>query len=867
MSTLRSIRFRVTLLISVCILMVIAAYAAAAYQEMKSSAVIAAQDRLNSIAHDLATTLKASADRMAAEATTVAGLPALADYLRDTSSSPRPALEALGSRGGDSQLIGGELRDATGRRVLSTGSPPGQSSALDAEIIELARTADPTALVPFRSAGDSVLYGALGRVRMDSATVGYLVLWRRLATDSATLDFIGDLIGSDARVYLANTRGDVWTDLNRSVPVRRVDLSHLARGATYPHPDGGEVVAAGAVVTGSPWTLLVESPLVQVLAGPRTVIGEMAGFGLLLLVLGTLIAWIVGGRLTGSIVELADAAAAISAGDYSRRTPARSADEIGTLARAFNRMADSVEVAHRTLEQKVEQLAASETENRETRERLEYVIGASRAILYRCRVTDGDITLDWISENVRRELGYEVEETLRPGWWRSTLHPENDHAGIAPDHVPAGDHVTQEYRLRHADGEYRWIRDEQRVMRDETGQVREFVGVMSDITEHRRLDMAKEAAEAANRAKSDFLSRMSHELRTPLNAILGFGQILEMDVHTEENQESVEQILKAGQHLLALIDEVLDIARIEAGQMSLSVEPVSVRAVLQESVDLVRLTAAKQGITLRTKDALAVERFVRADQQRLKQVLLNLLSNAIKYNRPNGTVTLSCERAGEDRLRILVQDTGRGIPNEKLQRLFTPFDRLDAESAVEGTGLGLALSKGLVEAMGGRLGVESTAHVGSRFWVELSVAPRPAVLRSPPEKRRVEVPRLVAEPTHMVLFVEDNLANVRLMERIFERRPHVRLLTAMQGSLGLELAREHRPDLILLDLNLPDLSGEEVLRQLREDPALWGVPVVMISGDAIPSHVQRMLDRGAHGYITKPFDIQQILRVLDESLK
>ena len=398
------------------------------------------------------------------------------------------------------------------------------------------------------------------------------------------------------------------------------------------------------------------------------------------------------------------------------------------------------------------------------------------------------------------------------------------------------------------------------------------VWVARDITERKQaeevLRAAKEEAERTTRAKSEFLSRMSHELRTPLNAILGFGQLLEMEVEEDDDRESVDQVLKAGRHLLAMIDEVLDISRIEAGQMSLSVEPIPVRSVLQESVDLVRLGAAQQGITLRAQSCLATDHFVLGDQQRLKQALLNLLSNAIKYNRPAGTVTLSCKDVGEGRLRLEVRDTGYGIPAEKLERLFTPFDRLGADQTqVPGTGLGLALSKGLVEAMGGTLGVESVEDEGSCFWVELPLTTPPAVVEALPERQQVRIPGETADVTHTVLFIEDNLANVRLMHRIFQRRPGLRLLTAMQGSLGLELAREHRPDLILLDLNLPDLSGDKVLLQLRQDPVLRQIPVVMISGDAIPSQVQRMLDLGAQTYITKPFDVPELLRVVDENVQ
>src|SRR5690606_37832800 len=247
-------------------------------------------------------------------------------------------------------------------------------------------------------------------------------------------------------------------------------------------------------------------------------------------------------------------------------------------------------------------------------------------------------------------------DTFREGWHR--LEEEG--------------RTTLEYRLRDADGQYRWVRDNQRLLRGDQGRPKEVVGVLTDISEHRRLEVAREAAEAANLAKSEFLSRMSHELRTPLNSVLGFGQLLQLDVQSEENRESVEQILKAGKHLLSLIDEVLDIARIESGQISLSVEPVSVQSTVQEAIDLVRLLAADRGVTVRGSRNSGCEQYVQADQQRLKQVLLNLLSNGIKYNRRGGLVEVSCRQESDGRLRICVEDTGFGIEPSKLERLFRP---------------------------------------------------------------------------------------------------------------------------------------------------------------------------------------------------
>ncbi|PYN69748.1 MAG: hypothetical protein DMD93_05990 [Candidatus Rokuibacteriota bacterium] len=381
--------------------------------------------------------------------------------------------------------------------------------------------------------------------------------------------------------------------------------------------------------------------------------------------------------------------------------------------------------------------------------------------------------------------------------------------------------------------------------------------LQQEITERRQ---AEAEADRANRAKSDFLSRMSHELRTPLNGIIGFAQLLELDVHGPMERESVEHILKGGRHLLTLIDEVLDIARIEAGKLSISPEPVLVGDVARVALDLVRPQAAARGIRL--LDTVTGDRYVTADRQRLQQVLLNLLSNAVKYNRDGGAVTVSCEERRARWVRVGVTDTGGGIAPEMLERMFTPFDRLGAErGATEGTGLGLALSKRLVEAMGGRLLVDSRLGEGTTFTVELAATDGPVTVT------QIDTTSSEAEtPTGQgtVLYIEDNVANLRLLERIISRRPGLTLLSAMQGSQGLELARAHRPDVILLDLHLPDLPGDEVLLRLRDDLRTREIPVVILSADATPGQVTRLRARGAHAYVTKPLDVGRLLTLLDE---
>jgi signal transduction histidine kinase/ActR/RegA family two-component response regulator len=402
-------------------------------------------------------------------------------------------------------------------------------------------------------------------------------------------------------------------------------------------------------------------------------------------------------------------------------------------------------------------------------------------------------------------------------------------------------------------------RERQRVEERTTELIAVNTELATEAAERRR---SEAEAAAANRAKSEFLSRMSHELRTPLNAVLGFGQLLEIDPLTAEQRESVGHILKAGRHLLGLIDEVLDISRIEAGHLSISLEPVLLDEVIQEALDLIHPLAAKWNVRLDGAAREVGDRYVLADRQRLKQVLLNILSNAAKFNRPGGTVSVAAEDAAGDRLRVNVTDTGPGIPPEKMGRLFTAFDRLGAEvTGVEGTGLGLALSKRLVEVMGGAVGVDSAVGQGSTFWVELPLVESPATGVAP-----LTTPAPASPTQGTVLYIEDNLPNLRLVERLLAHRPGMKLLSAIQGGLGLELAREHRPGLILLDLNLPDIPGEKVLELLQHDPRTRQIPVVVISADATPGRIKRLLSAGARAFLTKPLDVKQFLRLLDEVL-
>lgn len=384
---------------------------------------------------------------------------------------------------------------------------------------------------------------------------------------------------------------------------------------------------------------------------------------------------------------------------------------------------------------------------------------------------------------------------------------------------------------------------------------------IAERTNRELLDAQREADEASQ-AKSEFLSRMSHELRTPLNVILGFGQLLEMDTDKESREEYLAHILAAGHHLLDLVNEALDLSRAESGRMAISVEPVELQATIIDAVQMIEPLAAERHISLTTAFSEGAC-WAKADNQRLKQVFLNLLSNAIKYSSEGGSVVVSARRLAGGRIRADVIDTGPGIPPDKVDRLFAPFDRLGAEATqIEGTGLGLTIAKTLVEAMGGSIGVETTTGEGSTFWLELE--PSLPLARQALATTLAPAGKPIGTNPLRVLYIDDNSANLTLIRKVCERRPSVQLSTATDGMSGLELARRERPDLILLDLHLPDISGVDVLAQLRGEAALADIPVVMVSADAIPSQIQALLAAGARRYVTKPIHIEEILSLFDE---
>jgi PAS domain S-box-containing protein len=385
------------------------------------------------------------------------------------------------------------------------------------------------------------------------------------------------------------------------------------------------------------------------------------------------------------------------------------------------------------------------------------------------------------------------------------------------------------------------------------------------------LQAARESAEKANRAKSEFLSSMSHELRTPLNAVLGFAQLMASEVPPPglRQQRSIDQILKGGWYLLRLINEILDLSMIEAGKVTMSQESMSINDVLQDCKGMIEPQASKRGITL-TFPELDNVFYVHADRTRIKQVMINLLSNAIKYNGVGGAVIVQCADSGADRVRVSVRDTGAGLAAGQLAQLFQPFNRLGQHEGVEeGTGIGLVVTKQLVELMGGQIGVESVVGAGTVFWVEFAASTPPALAldqidESSLERHQIAPRQSGDQPT--LLYVEDNPANLALVEQLIARRGDLKLLTAIDGHLGIELARAYLPDVILMDINLPGISGYGALRRLREDPATAHIPVLALSANAVPRDIEKGLEAGFFRYLTKPIRVHEFMNALDVAL-
>ncbi len=455
-------------------------------------------------------------------------------------------------------------------------------------------------------------------------------------------------------------------------------------------------------------------------------------------------------------------------------------------------------------------------------------------------------------------------------WHKSAELYRNDDGKIIERGLPKLNYEEAQIR---ADGTTMWLRTSKVPLRTTEGEVFGVLGTYEDITSRKNIERslieARDDAERANQAKSEFLSNMSHELRTPLNAVLGFAQIMQCDNALPiEHKQHLEEIIKAGKHLLLLINDILDLAKVESGRIDLSIEPVEAGPVIEECVSMVSTLAQKRGIQISSTDELHL--VIRADRARLKQALLNLLTNAIKYNHEGGRVKLEVQPSGGDRVRIRITDTGIGIAPERINELFRPFNRLGFEnSGIEGTGIGLSITRRIIETMGGSIAVESEIGVGSSFWLELPVDAQPGSEHNLSLSGSDDATSMhdINLSQYTVLYIEDNPANLRLVAQMLAQRQHITLLTAHTPELGIELARERHPALILLDINMPIMDGYQVLKLLQADSKLKDIPVIAVTANAMQRDIERGMRAGFADYLTKPLDLTRFKAVIDKYLR
>ena len=498
----------------------------------------------------------------------------------------------------------------------------------------------------------------------------------------------------------------------------------------------------------------------------------------------------------------------------------------------------------------------------------------------------------YVNQGAIRQIGYDVDELMNmaPFDIKPDINEKQFRNLIEP--LIAGDQqmTTFETIHQHKDGhripveiflQYIHLPDEEP----------HFVAIVRDITERKLAEQAlqksnedleervqlrtaeyqqaKEEAERANDAKSEFLSSMSHELRTPMNAILGFSQILAMDIQDEQSKQNVEEIYSAGQHLLELINEVLDLSKIETGNLEISQEKIGLNPLFDECFTLIKPLAIKRNIRIIDHRTTCKSHTIVADYTRFKQIILNLLSNAVKYNRDNGSITINCETVSTTRLHISITDTGIGLSAAQQELLFKPFERIGAETTeVEGTGIGLVITKRLVEIMGGAIGVNSQPGRGSTFWIEINLAEGDAqhAIPSPPSKEMEEI-KVSPSSVKTILYIEDNPSNLRVVTQAIEKQTPYMLISAPNASLGLDLAESQQPDLILMDINLPGMDGFQAMKQLQLNKETQNIPVIAVSANAMKRDIKRGKAAGFKDYLTKPFDIKELLTAVNKTLQ
>jgi PAS domain S-box-containing protein len=844
------------LLICGLVAAVIVGFAVAAYREVRRSAEATAHARLENVTRELSDVLGGAAERMRLQVTQVAGADAVRAYLR----SPAPGTEETALRALRELALQepgarrGELRSARGEFLAGTGDDaPAELPSASVELAGLLADGEDSAIGPLRAGGDRLFHLVVSRVDVGGRTTGHVVVWRSMGpADPREGNALRELIGGGARFYLANAGGDLWTDLGSAVEAPPLDLARMERVVAFDEPGTGTWLAAAVPVRGTPWTTVIAFPRAPIMAPALKTLGRLGLLGLLLLLLAAASAWVLSARLTGPIAKLSDAAAGISAGDYSRRVEIDRRDELGTLGKAFNLMGESVGDALAQLEDKVRQLAKSEEARQAAQARLEHAVTSSGAVIRVLRPEGDRLVTDWISENVTRILGYEVAEASEPGWWRRSLHPEDrdGHAGRPPlAEVHEG---AREYRLRHANGAYRWLREDQRVLRDARGRPDELIAAWLDITEHRLLQEQFRQAQKLEEV-GRLAGGVAHDFNNLLSVILGEADIALVEGAADPSaRRSLAQIQTAAERAALLTRRLLTFSR----KQLVEPRPLDLNEVVTGLIDmLARLVGEDLEIGTRLAPDLG---WVKADAGQVEQVLVNLVVNARDAMPEGGTLVLgtgnveldeSYERAHPavapgEYVMLSVSDTGTGMTDEVKAHLFEPF--FTTKEPGKGTGLGLATCYAVAQQAGGHLGVYSELGVGTTVRLYL---PRAEHLDEA-SRPRAQEPSSSGDET--VLLVEDDPGVRAVATRILTGRGY-RVLEADNGESALDVLARHlrSVDLLLTDVVMPKMGGRilaERARALRPE-----LPVLFTSGyndDVILQH--RLLEHGV-ALLPKPF--------------
>ena len=591
-------------------------------------------------------------------------------------------------------------------------------------------------------------------------------------------------------------------------------------------------------------------------------------FSLLMLLASAIVGILLHLLISQRLRKLIKTSKSLAVGDLTSRNNIVGKDELADLGNAFDDMATRLnEDFKRRKSAEEELLKLNETLEQRVRERTKLLQEAQRIAHighWNWSISNSELTL---SDEVYRilELEPQSKQLTYRSFFDTFIHKDDIKKveSALNDSIKHKIKYSIDYRIQ-LNNMVKWVHAEGMPKYNANNKAVDFSGTFQDISKRKTIEesllAAKIQAEESNKAKSEFLSRMSHELRTPMNAILGFSQILEMLSLTDEQTSFLKEITDAGDHLLTLISELLDLSRIESGRLSVEPENQDIASVVQQAINITHQIISERNITL--SNNCSSDEIVYADPTRLKQVFVNLLSNAAKYNKKNGSINISCEQQNNNMLRVTITDTGTGIRQEQLPDLFIPFERLDAKySAIDGAGIGLAITKQLIELMSGHIGVESVYGEGTTFWVDIPLGNFSDINK--PEQQSSEIKNRVSN----VLYIEDNAANLKVVETLIDQYTEFKLMSASNGEEGLLAINKNQPDIILLDINLPDTNGFDVIKTIKQNPQTKDIPIIIVSANAMPVDIEKALAAGCEKYITKPINLQELMEALKEAKK